>query len=108
MKWISTLKMMRSARVTVTVAVLPAVSGACYSQDHIAIPPDIAETTQATGLETQSTAIQTVVDTEKNNSPLEFVIKPERVKRNQEVLDELYRNIYRYDSGVFNYEKKIN
>lgn len=31
-----------------------------------------------------------------------------RIQENQRVLDHLYRKIYRSDSGVFNYDKKIN
>ena len=32
----------------------------------------------------------------------------ESVKRNQAVLNALYENIYRYGSGVLNYDKKVN
>ena len=31
-----------------------------------------------------------------------------RQKQNQAVLNQLYKNIYLFNSGVFNYEKKIN
>ena len=29
-------------------------------------------------------------------------------KQNQAVLDHLYKNVYRFNSGVFNYDKKMN
>ena len=32
----------------------------------------------------------------------------ERIDKNQQVLDHLYNRIKNYDSGIFNYEKKIN
>ncbi len=31
-----------------------------------------------------------------------------RIEKNQQVLDHLYDRIKNYDSGIFNYEKKIN
>ena len=32
----------------------------------------------------------------------------ERIDKNQQALDHLYNRIKNYDSGIFNYEKKIN
>ena len=108
MKWISTLKPMRSLATFTTATVLFALSGASYSQDSAEIPPYTTKSVQSTAQEARQLRPQPGANRTQHKGPLEFEIDPERVKSNQEVLNELYRNVYRYDSGVFNYEKKIN
>ena len=108
MKRISSLEMMRSRLVIAVTPILLAAHGAVHATDKPILPLDAGESVQTTKQGAQHALAQPNKAPENFDGPLEYEIDPERVKRNQEVLDELYRNVYRYDSGVFNYEKKIN
>ena len=59
--------------------------------------------------ETESTLHEDSTDLDKGcrGAKLHQLDKNQRL-RNQEVLDHLYNNIKLYDSGVLNYDKKIN
>ena len=98
----------RAGIATATTLLFLTTAGVSHPENHSAKPPDGEEPAEITKKTERNVPKLPASNKAILQAPLEFEIDPERVKRNQEVLNELYRNVYRYDSGVLNYEKKIN
>jgi len=98
----------QGAIATATALLLLTSPGASYSEKKNSPLLEDDEPAKTTSKSVQSATKPRALDTVIPQAPLEFEIDPAQVRKNQEVLNELYRNVYRYGSGVLNYEKKIN